>query len=266
MTEFQGRRVLITGAGRGVGAATAKAFAKLGATVVLAARNEERLNRVKAEIEAAGGKAEAIPIDLSTREACRDLAARSGEIDVLINNAAMTAGKFQSVLTPDDGEWDVNYAVTFMAPLILMQEIGRGMVKRRRGVILNISSMAGQRPVPYLAPYGVFKAALDTLSRVAAIELASEGSNIRVNSVVLGHVDTEAMQENCGPGITTADVAERNSPLIRPIKPEEIAGFCVYLASDLAAPFIGSVLNIDGGLTAGSYSFIKSFGPKSEAD
>ena len=264
MTEFSGRRVLVTGAGRGVGAATAKAFAKAGASVVLAARNAERLNKVKAEIEATGGKAEALPVDLSSRKACRDLAARAGAIDVLINNAAYTSGKFQSVLTNDDAEWDDNYAVTFMAPLILMQELGRGMAERKCGVILNISSMAAQRPVPYLAPYGVFKAALDTLTRVAGMELASEGSNIRVNSVVLGHVDTEALQENCGPGITPADVAERNSPLIRPIKATEIADFCVYLASDSAAPFIGSVLNIDGGLTAGSYSFIKSFGPKSE--
>lgn len=265
MKPLAGRRALITGAGRGVGAATAKAMARAGAEIVLAARNAANLDKVKAEIEAGGGKARAIPVDLSTRDACRALAAQCGAIDILVNNAAMTSGKFQSTLTPDDAEWDFNYAVTFTAPLILMQELGRGMVERKRGVILNISSMAAQRPVPYHAPYGVFKAALDTLSRVAAIELASEGSNVRVNSIALGHVDTEALAENLGAGITPADVAERNSPLIRPIKPDEVADFLVYLSTDSAAPFIGAVLNIDGGLTAGSYSFIKSFGPKSEA-
>ena len=263
MTDLHGRRALVTGASRGVGAGIAKAMARAGATVVIAARNEAALNQVRAQIEAEGGKAEVLAADLSTRGACRDLAARCGEIDILVNNAAMTAGKFQSVLVADDDEWDRNFAVSFTAPLILMQEIGRGMATRKRGVILNISSMAAQRPVPYLAPDGVVKAALDTLSTVAAIELASEQTNIRVNSIALGHVDTEALAENCGPGITPADVAERNSPLVRPIRVEEIADFCVYLASDSAAPILGTVLNIDGGLTAGSYSFIKSFGPKS---
>ena len=264
MADLSGRRALVTGASRGVGAATAKALARAGASVVLAARNESSLNMVKATIEAAGGNAEVMVVDLASRQACRDLAAKCGEIDILINNAALTEGTFQSVLTSDDDNWDKNFAVTFMAPLILMQELGRGMVARKRGVILNISSMAASRPVPYLAPYGVFKAALDTLSRTAGIELASEGTNIRVNSIALGHVDTEALAENCGPGITPADVAERNSPLVRPIKAEEVADFCVYLASDSAAPILGTVLHIDGGLTAGSYSFIKSFGPKSE--
>ena len=261
MADLNGRRALVTGASRGVGAAIAKAMARAGAEVVIAARNEVALEAVKAKIEAGGGRAIVIPADLATRAACRELAAKCGAIDVLVNNAALTVSPFQSVLTPDDENWDRNYAVTFTAPLVLMQELGRGMAERKRGVVLNISSMAATRPVPYLAPYAVFKAALDTLSRVAAIELAFEKTNIRVNSIALGHVHTEALAENCGPGITPDDVAERNSPLGRAITPQEIADFCVYLASDPAAPILGTVLTIDGGLTAGSYSFLKSFGP-----
>jgi len=251
------RRVLVTGASRGVGAATAKMFAGAGHYVVLSARNEANLNRVKAEIDSSGGKCEFHVADLSSRAACRDLARRCGEIDVLINNAALTAGPFQSPLEPADDYWDSSFAVSFFAPLILMQELGRGMQARGFGVIINISSMAAQRAVPLLAGYSVVKAALDALSKSAGMDLASAG--IRVNSVSLGHVDTEAFSENCVEGVTPQEIARRNAPLGRLIHPEEIAGLCVYLASDLAAPIVGTVVNIDGGLTAGMYSFRGNF-------
>lgn len=265
MTDLTGRRALITGASRGVGAAISKALAKAGAITVLAARNETGLNKVKAAIDAFGGGATVEVADLSTREGCRDLAARCGDIDILINNAALTRGVFENVLVRNDEFWDLNFAVSFFAPLCLMQELGPGMVARKRGVILNISSMAAQRVVPDNAPYSIAKAALDTLSKAAGLELAALGSEVRVNAIALGHVDTEALQENCGADLTPADVARRNSPLGRPITPEEIADFCVYLSSDSAAPILGTVLTIDGGLTAGSYSFVTSFGGKAES-
>jgi NAD(P)-dependent dehydrogenase (short-subunit alcohol dehydrogenase family) len=251
------RRVLVTGASRGVGAAIAKAFAAMGAHVVLAARNEAGLQRVKADIESAGGKAEIQVVDLSTRSACRELTRRCGAIDILVNNAALTAGPFQSPLVEADEYWDLSFAVSFFAPLILMQELGRGMAQRGFGVVINISSMAAQRAVPLLAPYSVVKAALDALSKSAGMDLASSG--VRVNSVSLGHVDTEAFAENCVEGVTPEKIAKRNAPLGRLIRPEEIAGLCVYLASDLAAPIVGTVIDIDGGLTSGMYSFGGNF-------
>ena len=199
-------------------------------------------------------------VDLSTRQACRDLAERCGDIDILINNAALTTFTRDGVLTRDDAYWDLNLAVDFFAPLTLIQALGPGMVARKRGVILNISSMAGQRPGPGNAPYAVSKVALDTLSRAAGMELAASGSGVRVNSVALGHVDTESLQENVSEGLTASEVARRNSPLGRLITAEEIADFCVYLSSDSAAPIVGTVLTIDGGIMAGSYSFAQSFG------
>ena len=254
MTDLRGKRALVTGASRGIGASIEKRLAAAGAVVALVARNEAALKKVKVDIETAGGTAELYPADLSDRRVCRDVAARAGEIDILINNAAMTGGKFMSTLASDDDEWDINFAVSFMAPLIMMQEIGRGMAKRKRGVILNISSIAAQRPAPYLAPYGIFKSALDNLSRVVGIELAAEKTNIRVNSVSIGLTDTEALAEKCGKVTTPAELTQRDVPLGRPIKPEEVADFCLYLVSDSAAPILGTVLTIDGGLTAGSYS------------
>lgn len=251
------QRVLVTGASRGVGAATAKMFARHGYHVVLSARNEAALQKVKSDIQAQGGSCEVQAADLASRPAVRDLARRAGEIDVLINNAALTAGKYHSPLDEADDYWDLNFAVSFFAPLILMQELGRGMLKRRHGVVINISSMAAQRAVPLLSPYSVVKSALDALSKSAGMDLANTG--IRVNAVALGHVDTEAFAENCVDGVTPEAIAKRNAPIGRLINPDEIAGMCLYLASDIAAPVVGTVLTIDGGLTSGMYSFSGSF-------
>jgi NAD(P)-dependent dehydrogenase (short-subunit alcohol dehydrogenase family) len=264
MTGQSRRRVLITGASRGVGAGIAKAFASAGDLVVLAARSEDRLKRVQSEIIAGGGAAEVQVADLSTRKACRELARRCDPIDILINNAALTAGSYRSVLEEADNYWDLNFAVSFFAPLILMQEIGRGMVKRGFGVIVNVSSMAAQRAVPQLAPYSVVKSALDALSKAAGMDLAPYG--IRVNAIALGHVDTEAFAENCADGLTPQQVAKRNAPLGRLISVEEIGGLCVYLASDSAAPIVGSVVTIDGGLTAGMWSFSGNFSDTGRKD
>jgi NAD(P)-dependent dehydrogenase (short-subunit alcohol dehydrogenase family) len=264
MADSTGRRVLVTGASRGVGAAVARAFARHGDHVVLSARNEAGLKRTLAAIQAAGGRAEIQVADLSSRAAVRDLARRSGEIDILINNAALTAGKYHSPLDSADEYWDLNFAVSFFAPLILMQELGRGMQKRGHGVVVNISSMAAQRAVPLLAPYSVVKSALDALSRSAGMDLA--GSGIRVNAVALGHVDTEAFAENCVGSVTPQAIAKRNAPLGRLITPDEIAGMCLYLASDIAAPVVGTVLTIDGGLTSGMYSFAGNFDDVTQRD
>lgn len=257
--DFTGKRVLVTGASRGVGAAVAKAFARAGATAVISSRNEQGLRHVKEEIESFGGKVEVIPADLSTRQACRALADQAAPIDVLINNAAVTKFTRESVLVEDDDYWDLNFAVDFFAPLVLLQRLGKGMVERGNGVILNISSTSGQKPGPGNSPYATAKSALDTLSRAAGMELAAMGSGVRVNSLALGHVETEALQENVGASQTTAEIAKRNSPLGRTITPEEVAAYCLFLASDPAAPIVGTVINIDGGVLAGSYNFMHSF-------
>jgi len=260
MPSLKGQRVLITGASRGIGAGCAKAFAKAGAIPLLAARTESKLQKVKAEIEAAGGQAEVYPVDLASRKAVRDLAKACGHVDVLINNAALTKAKFQICTTVDDEYWDETFQVSFMAPLILIQELAPAMVKQNHGVILNMSSMAAQRGIPYHAAYSVIKCALDMLSRCAGMELAHAKTGIRVNGICLGHIDTEAMQENTGAGMTVDDVAKRNTPLQRIVAVSEVADLCVYLSSDSAKPILGTIINIDGGMLAGQYSFVHSFG------
>jgi NAD(P)-dependent dehydrogenase (short-subunit alcohol dehydrogenase family) len=266
MFDFSGRRVLITGASRGVGAAVAKAFARNGATVVIAARNVEGLNKVKTDIEGEGGKVEVRPVDLSSRDACRELADSSLPIDILINNAAVTYFTRDSVMVEDDAYWDRNFAVDFFAPLVLMQRLGKGMAERGYGVVLNISSTSGQKPGPGNAPYACAKSALDMLSKAAGMELAAMGSGVRVNSLALGHVSTEALQENIGADRTPDEIARLNSPLGRCVRPSEVAAYCLFLASDEAAPILGNVINIDGGLLAGSYSFAGNFKPNADQE
>ena len=259
MTDFSKKRVLVTGASSGAGVGIARAFAARGATVVITARRENRLKQVQREIEAAGGRAEVQVADLATRLGARDLAQRCGDIDILINNAAITTMKYQSVRVRDDQFWDDTFNTGFWAPLALMQELSPGMVKRGNGVILNISSISGQRGTAYLAPYAAMKAALDMMSRVAGMEYAAERSGVRCNSVAFGFIDTEGLAKNCGSQEGAAQVALQLSPLGRMVTVEEVAALCVFLSSDEAAPILGTVINIDGGLVTGMYSFTGQF-------
>jgi NAD(P)-dependent dehydrogenase (short-subunit alcohol dehydrogenase family) len=257
--RFQNRRVLVTGASRGAGAGIARAFAREGATVVLSARSLDKLEALKGEIEAAGCKAEVQAADLATREGAHDLGARCGEIDVLINNAALTGMEYGSVIERNDAFWDKTFNVDLFSPVALMQALGPGMVERGRGVILNISSISAQRGTPDLAPYAAAKAALDTVSRVAAMEFAQKRTGVRCNVIAFGFIDTEGLAQNCGDRDGAAAVAAQLSPLGRMVSVEEVAELCLYLASDAAAAILGTVVNIDGGLTAGMYAFAGSF-------
>jgi NAD(P)-dependent dehydrogenase (short-subunit alcohol dehydrogenase family) len=253
-SEFAGRRVLVTGASRGSGAGIARAFAKAGAHVILASRNQELLEGVRRDIAAAGGTAEVQVADLSSREGAHDLARRSGDIDVLVNNAAHTDMAYEPVLTRNDAFWDRMYTTGLFSPIALMQALCPGMALRGGGVVINISSSAGQRGICNLAPYSTMKAALDQLSRVAGMEMAAAGMAVRVNCIAFGFVETEGLLENCGTRDKADDIALAQSPLGRLISVEEVGGLCLYLASDIAAPLLGNVFNIDGGMLSGNFS------------
>lgn len=260
MANLMGKRALVTGASRGSGVGIAKVLALAGASVVLTARNEAGLQKTKALIEAAGGKVDAIiPTDLSSREACRRLAAQCGDVDILVNNAAVSSGKFQSILVRDDEYWDSEFNVNVMAPLTLMQELCPYMVKKQRGTVINISSISAQRGSPAHAPYSASKAALDAMSKVAAMDLAKDGINVVV--VAFGLVETEGLQEvwsGRSDGFTTADAAKMFVPIGRTIDVLETGALCAFLASDDARALTGIVINLDGGLTAGRYGIAAS--------
>jgi len=252
MGELSGKRALVTGASRGVGLGIARAFAAAGAEVVATARNARALEDLQRQIEADGGKAVVVPGDLSTREGARELARLSGEIDVLVNNAALVTGAQHSLLVEDDAAWDLEFAVNLTAPVTLIQALVPGMVRRGAGVVINISSIAVQRPNPMHAAYAASKAALETVTRAAAIDLGPK--DVRLNAVALGMTATEAWDDLLPAGLTLEQMGRRVAPIGRATAVEEVAALCLYLASDAAAAITGTVLTIDGGATAGVYN------------
>lgn len=252
MGDLTGKRALVTGASRGVGFGVAKAFAAAGADVVATARNARALEDLQQQIRADGGRITVLAGDLATREGARDVARRSGEIDVLINNAALVTGNQHSLLVEDDAAWDLEFAVNLIAPVTLIQALAPGMAARGGGVVINISSIAVQRPNPLHAAYAASKAALETVTRAAAIDLGPKG--VRLNAVALGMTATEAWDDLLPAGLTLEQMGRRVAPIGRATAVAEVAALCLYLASDAAAAITGTVLTIDGGATAGVYT------------
>jgi len=252
MTDLRGKRVVVTGASKGIGAGIAKQLALAGANVILAARTKDALEQVKQQIEAANGHAEVQPVDLSTREACREFAERCGDIDVLVNNAALTSLNQKMVIDIDDAYWDESIMMDFVAPITLMQAFCPAMVAKRSGAVINIASIGGQKAaVPGAGAYCSLKSALEQMTRVAAMELAAYG--VRVNAVAPGVVETDGVSQLLAS-------PEGREALLSPIPmrraglPEEIGNVCVFLASDEASYVAGSVWLVDGAVTAGNFS------------
>lgn len=258
MFDLAGKRALVTGASRGAGYGIAKALAGANAEVVVTARNEPGLQKLRRDIESAGGKAVVVPGDLATRAGARELAGRCGAVDILINNAALTSAKYQSLLVKDDAYWDLEFALNVIAPVTLMQELVPAMIERRRGVVINISSISAQRPNALHSPYAASKAALEAASRAAALDFGPSG--VRVNVVAFGMTDTEALHEAMADNMTVEAMGRMFAPIGRATKVEEVAALCRYLASDEAAAITGAVITIDGGVTAGMYDFGRGFG------
>lgn len=248
---LKGKRALVTGASRGAGYGIARAFAAAGADVVATGRNAAGLERLREEITGAGGKISVMTGDLATRDGTREIARQAGEIDVLVNNAALTTARRQSLLDPDDETWDMEFAINTVAPVTLMQALMPGMIRRGVGSVINISSIAVKRPNPLHAAYAASKAAMEAASKAAAIDFAPKG--VRVNVVQLGLTETDALHELLPPGLTPADMGRMFVPRGRVSQVSEVAALCLFLASDESAAITGEVITVDGGSTAGTF-------------
>jgi NAD(P)-dependent dehydrogenase (short-subunit alcohol dehydrogenase family) len=250
VTRFDGRRVLVTGASRGIGAAIARRFAELGADLVITARSAGAIQALAGELRQAGARAVAFPADLTDRDSLRALTERVGEefggLDVLVNNAGMLPA---AVLAGGVGwaEWDQVIGLNLSAPWYLAcraKELMDG-----GGVVVNNASTASYYPSRGLVAYNVSKAALVMLTRVLALEWARDG--IRVVGVAPGKIDTELVQ----PIVRWAEKTERPlNPMRRLGEDHEVADLVAFLASPQAGFITGVTVPIDGGelLTAGS--------------
>lgn len=238
------RTALVTGASRGIGAATAVALDRAGARVALTGRDEKSLETVAARLDR---DAVIIVADLGDRSGPEFLASRAlkslGRIDVLVNNAA-AAARLPTIETTAD-LIDELLAVNVRAPLLLIAALVPGMIEQGRGSIINLSSVSGLVGTPKRAAYAASKGALDAATRSLAIELGPMG--VRVNSVAPGVVDTALWAKNKQiPGVVEA--VEALTPLRRWARPDDVADVIVFLASDHARFVTGEIISADGGM------------------
>ena len=234
--------VLVTGATSGIGQATARRFARLGAHVIVSGRNAERGQRVVTEIEGEGGRAHFVAADLGDPEDVLRLADKAGEVDVLVNNAGGSpfGGTAETSAEVARNVLDVNV----LAPFLLTGKLAPRMGRRGGGAIVNVTSHAGSHGSPILAAYGASKAGLNVLTKTWALEFGPVG--VRVNAVSPGAVRTppaDVLGE-------MFDQMANATPLGRAASADEIAAIITYLASDDASYVTGAVVVADAGMGA----------------
>jgi 3-oxoacyl-[acyl-carrier protein] reductase len=245
MKRLDGRIALVTGASRGIGEAIAKRLAAEGATVLAAARAADALAKVVAEIEVAGGKASALPLDLSDAgsidAAVKSALASHGEIHVLVNNAGVTEDNLMLRMSRE--AWDRVLGTNLTGVFLLTQAVVKGMVRKRYGRIVNVTSVVGLMGNAGQVNYAASKAGLVGLTKSVARELASR--NITCNAVAPGFIAT-AMTER----MTDEAKAKMTGqiPLERLGTADDIAAAVAYLASEEASYVTGTVINVSGGL------------------
>jgi NAD(P)-dependent dehydrogenase (short-subunit alcohol dehydrogenase family) len=241
---LEGRTALVTGASRGIGAATARALDRAGARVALVARGGEELRAVAGQLE---HDALVVVADLAQPSApaaiARQVLEGFGDLDVVVNNAA-AAARLPTVET-DAGIIDHLLAVNVRAPLLLIAALVPSMIEHGGGSIVNLSSISGLVGTPRRTAYAASKGALDAATRSLAIELGPSG--IRVNSVAPGVVDTALWAKNKAVA-GVVETIESQTPLRRWATPDDIADVIVFLASDSARFVTGETISVDGGM------------------
>jgi 3-oxoacyl-[acyl-carrier protein] reductase len=244
MIDLSGRVALVTGGSRGIGRAIAQRLAVQGAVVMAAARGDNA-RAVAEEIQAAGGRAEAVALDVTDAAAVEGVVAsvveRHGRIDILVNNAGIARDQLLLRLKRED--WDAVLATNLTSAYTLTRAALKPMVRQRAGRIICISSVVGQAGNAGQANYAASKAGLIGFAKAVALEVASR--NITVNVIAPGMIETDMTR-----GITgqAHETWASRIPLGRLGTPDDVASAACFLASDEAAYITGQVLGVNGGL------------------
>lgn len=252
--NFEGKIAMVTGASSGLGARFAKALAGAGAQVVLASRRVERLKELRAEIEADGGAAHVVRLDVtdlgSIKAAIAHAETEAGPIDILVNNSGVSST--QRLL--DVGEDDYNYIMdtNLRGAFFMAQQTARRMIARAKGDprkqhrIVNIASVAGLRVLPRIGVYCMSKAGVVQMTKAMAVEWGKYGIN--VNAICPGFIATDSNEDyfDTEPGRKLIEMLPRK----RPGKPEDLDGLLLLLAAEEAHFINGAIITADDGMTA----------------
>ena len=246
---MQGKVVIVTGASSGIGRASAILFANKGATVVAVGRNEKELVSLGKSVKSKVGSIKPHLADMAQMSQLERIASEAvhhhGQIDVLVNSAGIIASGTIETTNLDD--WDKMFNINLRSVFVLTQKCLPHLIETK-GNIVNVSSVAGTRSFPNILAYGVSKAALDQMTRSAALELASAG--VRVNAVNPGVVVTNIHKRGGMDEAAYEAFLERSKeshPIGRVGTPQEVAELIFYLASDKASWITGATYQIDGG-------------------
>lgn len=243
--------VLITGALTGIGNATAKAFAREGATVVVSGRHDDAGARLVSELKELGSEAVFIPADVRHEEDLRALVDQTvekfGRLDVAVNNAG-TEGQPGPVTDQTPESYAATFDTNVLGTLLSMKHEIRAMQAQGSGAIINISSVLGQAAYPGASVYTASKHAVEGLTKAAALEGAAFG--VRVNAVAPGPIDTGMLDRFTGGSAEGKASLTSTIPLQRTGDPDEIAQTVLFLASEKASFITGHIVNVDGGKRA----------------
>lgn len=248
--SLEGKVALVTGAGRGIGRGVAEGLAAQGAAVACASRTQSELDEAVAAIEAAGGRAIAVPMDMGSLDSIDAGVARVidelGRIDILFNNAGMNARQPIDEVTEEN--YDRIMAVNLKGLYFLSQRVARDMRTRRYGKIINVGSLTTGRALAKVSVYTATKGAVGQLTKAQAVEFGAD--NIQVNALCPGFILT-ALTEKMWADETMREWGESRVPLGRLGTPQDMVGTVAFLASPASDYVTGQCIYVDGGFMAG---------------
>ena len=244
--DLSGQKALVTGATRGLGRAIAITLAANGAGVACIGTNEAKLNEIVEFIRSAGGEADAYICNVADPAAvaatCDAVIEKWGFVDILVNNAGITRDKL--LMQMEDDDWDAVLNINLKGTFLFTRALSRLMISKRKGKIINISSVSGLMGNPGQANYSASKAGIIGFTATVAKEIAKRG--VTCNAIAPGFMQTDM---TAALGEVGLDIAKQTIPMKKVGQPQDIANAVLFLASPAASYITGQVLAVDGGMT-----------------